>query len=102
MQVLLDTHAFLWWLDGDSKLPVSVREIILEEENTVYISAASVWEITTKVRIGKLPGATAVRKVNTHCLALLLRRRGRVPGHRRRLPLPKARLSDRCSSLADG
>ena len=60
MRVLLDTHAFLWWLDGDRRLPTRVRTVIGEPANEVLVSAASVWEITTKARLGKLPGATEV------------------------------------------
>ena len=57
MQALLDTHALLWWLDGDKRLSEPARDFIGEEANTVFVSAASAWEIPTKVRIGKLPGA---------------------------------------------
>ena len=60
MQLLLDTHALLWWLDGDSRMPPKVRALIADLENGVHVSAASVWEITTKARLGKLPGAAAV------------------------------------------
>jgi PIN domain nuclease of toxin-antitoxin system len=58
--VLLDTHALLWWLDGDRRLPVRVRRIIGDDANEIFVSAASVWEITTKARLGKLPGAADV------------------------------------------
>ena len=57
MRVLLDTHTLLWWLDGDRRLPRRLRLLIGEEANTVFVSAASAWEISTKVRLGKLPGA---------------------------------------------
>ena len=60
MRVLLDTHAFLWWLDGDRRLSVRARRVIGADENTVFVSSASAWEISTKIRIGKLPGATQV------------------------------------------
>lgn len=60
MQLLLDTHAFLWWLDGDRRLPPKVRALLADGENEAHVSAASVWEITIKARLGKLPGATAV------------------------------------------
>jgi PIN domain nuclease of toxin-antitoxin system len=60
VQLLLDTHAFLWWLAGDRALSPTARKAIADEGNGVFISAASAWEITTKHRIGKLPGATAV------------------------------------------
>ena len=57
---MLDTHAFLWWLDGDRRLPARVRALIGEPANEVLVSAASVWEITIKARLGKLPRATDV------------------------------------------
>ena len=60
MQLLLDTHAFLWWLAGDAALSTKARKIIADQRNAVYVSAASAWEITTKHRIGKLPGVAAI------------------------------------------
>ena len=55
MQVLLDTHALLWWLSDDAKLSRRARTVIGATSNTVFVSAASAWEIATKVRLGKLP-----------------------------------------------
>ena len=55
MQVLLDTHALLWWLSDDAKLSRRARTVIGTTSNTVFVSAASAWEIATKVRLGKLP-----------------------------------------------
>jgi PIN domain nuclease of toxin-antitoxin system len=60
MRLLLDTHAFLWWLAGDEALPPAARANIADESNDVFISAASAWEITTKHRLGKLPGVAAI------------------------------------------
>ena len=60
MDLLLDTHAFLWWLAGDDALSVQARTAIGDTRNTVFVSAATAWEIATKVRIGKLPGATTI------------------------------------------
>lgn len=57
MRLLLDTHALLWWLDGDPKLSGDAKAAIGDGANEILISAASAWEIATKVRIGKLPGA---------------------------------------------
>ena len=48
MRVLLDTHAFLWWLDGDRRLPIRLRRILVDEKTKVWVSAASAWEISTK------------------------------------------------------
>ena len=60
MRLLLDTHALLWWLDGDRRLPGKVRRRIAAPATVVFVSAASAWEITTKWRLGKLAGAEAV------------------------------------------
>jgi PIN domain nuclease of toxin-antitoxin system len=60
MRVLLDTHALLWWLDGDRRLIRSMRAIIEDETNEILVSAATVWEVTTKARLGKLPRAADV------------------------------------------
>lgn len=68
MRVLLDTHALLWWLDGDRRLSQRARRLIGNDETTVLVSAASAWEICTKFRLGKLPGAAAVAADVTGCL----------------------------------
>lgn len=60
MDLLLDTHAFLWWIAGDPALSQAARTAIGDESNAVFVSAASAWEIATKFRIGKLPGVAAV------------------------------------------
>jgi PIN domain nuclease of toxin-antitoxin system len=65
---LLDTHAFLWWMDGDRRLPTRVRALIGEPGNEVLVSAASVWEIVTKARLGKLPGAVDVAADVPSCI----------------------------------
>jgi PIN domain nuclease of toxin-antitoxin system len=57
MQALLDTHALLWWLSGDPALTKAAHKIVAEPRNAVFVSAASAWEIATKVRLGKLPTA---------------------------------------------
>ena len=67
MQVLLDTHAFLWWIADSDRLSKPARSVIEDEVNDIVVSAASAWEIATKFRIGKLPG----------CEALALN----IPGH---------------------
>jgi PIN domain nuclease of toxin-antitoxin system len=56
----LDTHTLLWWLAGDEGLSGPARAAIADETNDVLVSAASAWEITTKHRLGKLPGAAAI------------------------------------------
>ena len=58
MRLLLDTHALLWWLFDDPKLPSAPRELLADPDNRVLVSSASAWEICTKHRIGKLPAAS--------------------------------------------
>ena len=61
MRLLLDTHAFLWWYEGSSRLSSPARQAVNDEiNNEVLVSAASAWEITTKHRLGKLPGADII------------------------------------------
>ena len=67
--LLLDTHALLWWLTEDRAMPESAQRIIADKSNTVMVSAASAWEIATKVRLGKLNVATQIIENFPVCLA---------------------------------
>ena len=69
MRVLLDTHAFLWWMAGDPRLVESARRAIADNDNDVLISAASAWEIATKHRLAKLPEADALADDIRGCIA---------------------------------
>ena len=60
MRLLLDTHAFLWWLAGSRRLSANARAAIEDDANDVLVSAATAWEIATKHRLGKLPQAGLV------------------------------------------
>ena len=60
MRALLDTHAFLWWMTESGRLSETAHRTIADETNDILVSAASAWEIATKVRIGRLPGGEAV------------------------------------------
>ena len=60
MRILLDTHAFIWWLAGNSRLAETARRAVSIEENDIMVSAVSAWEIATKHRLGKLPEADAL------------------------------------------
>ena len=57
MELLLDTHAFIWWVNGSERLQPRARRAIEDNANVVFVSAASAWEIATKHRLGRLPGA---------------------------------------------
>ncbi len=54
MRVLLDTHAFIWWVTNNSQLSDAARACIADSDNNVFLSTASAWEIVIKVNIGKL------------------------------------------------
>jgi PIN domain nuclease of toxin-antitoxin system len=54
---LLDTHVVLWATLAPDQLSRAAREIIADEQNVLYVSSVSAWEIANKVRIGKLPEA---------------------------------------------
>jgi PIN domain nuclease of toxin-antitoxin system len=69
VRLLLDTHALLWWLEGNPRLSAAAQTAISDLGNTILVSAASAWEITTKHRIGKLPGAAIVAHDLPGCLA---------------------------------
>ena len=54
MRLLLDTHSALWWWANDDRLSERARALIGDPDNAIAISAASIWEMTTKNRLGKL------------------------------------------------
>ena len=54
MKVLLDTHAFLWLIQGDKRVSREAEAIFLERDNELFFSAASYWEICIKQNLGKL------------------------------------------------
>ena len=53
MRVLLDTHTFLWFVLGDSKLSSTARQQIEDQQNDKLLSPASYWEIAIKISLGK-------------------------------------------------
>jgi PIN domain nuclease of toxin-antitoxin system len=62
VRVLLDTCTLIWATLSPSALSQQAREAIAEEANVILVSAASAWEIATKVRVGKLPGAEKLER----------------------------------------
>ena len=54
MRLLLDTHAFLWFINGDEHLSQHSRLLIQEADNEVLISVATLWEITIKTSLTKI------------------------------------------------
>ncbi|MBM4361392.1 MAG: type II toxin-antitoxin system VapC family toxin [Deltaproteobacteria bacterium] len=64
--ILLDTHALLWWATNDRSLSRKVKRLVAEESSRVIVSAASAWEIATKVRLGKLTW-TGRESIESYC-----------------------------------
>ncbi|MCF8459221.1 MAG: type II toxin-antitoxin system VapC family toxin [Flavobacteriales bacterium] len=54
MNYLIDTHVLLWYMVGDRRIGLDVQSKIENTENTIFISNASLWEISIKMSIGKL------------------------------------------------
>jgi PIN domain nuclease of toxin-antitoxin system len=109
VRILLDTHALLWWLDGDRRLTRRARVAIADHANRILVSAASAWEISIKARLGKLPGALdvaadiagAVRSQQFDALDITIlhaQKAGRLPGPHRdpfdRMLAAQAQLED--------
>ena len=55
MKLLLDTHIFLWFISGDTRLSDNFRNAIQDSGNEVHLSVVSLWEIIVKFQLGKLP-----------------------------------------------
>jgi PIN domain nuclease of toxin-antitoxin system len=54
VKLLLDTHSFLWWLNDDPRLKGKARRAIADPESTVWVSAATIWEIAIKHGLGRI------------------------------------------------
>ena len=71
MQVLLDTHALLWWLTDSSRMKATWRRTLGDSQSRVVVSAASIWEIAIKSAIGrielKLPKGAALSELAELC-----------------------------------
>lgn len=59
MKLLLDSHAYLWWLADDAQLSQPARAAIADCSNVVLVSAASIWEIEIKRTLGRLDAGDA-------------------------------------------
>lgn len=70
MRLLLDTHAFLWLVNDDSRLGPLTRHVVLDLDNTVYLSVGSLWEIAIKTSLGKLHLALTLEQLIAEQLAL--------------------------------
>jgi PIN domain nuclease of toxin-antitoxin system len=62
VRVLLDTHTLIWAKISPEKLSRQAAEIMADPLNVVFVSAVTAWELATKVRRGKLPGAERLER----------------------------------------
>ncbi len=60
MKLLVDTHAFLWFVGGDKRLTRAARRAIEHDDAEIYLSAATVWEMAIKASLGRLTLAMSV------------------------------------------
>jgi PIN domain nuclease of toxin-antitoxin system len=54
MKLLLDTHTFIWWESKSSQLSEIALNLIIDPQNIIFLSVASIWEMQIKIKIGKL------------------------------------------------
>lgn len=54
MKLLLDTHTFIWFIEGNEKLSTEIKKLIESTNNQRFLSIASLWEMTIKTSLGKL------------------------------------------------
>lgn len=76
MNLLLDTHAFLWWVTNDPRLSAAAGVAIADDQNSVYVSTATAWEIAIKAGLGQLrlpaePASFIARQVALNAFEIL-------------------------------
>ena len=67
MNILLDTHILIWALNEDPRLPEKARELILDENNAVYYSSVSIWEISIKHAVHPENVAFTGKELSQYC-----------------------------------
>ncbi|MBI4954329.1 MAG: type II toxin-antitoxin system VapC family toxin [Myxococcales bacterium] len=98
MQLLLDTHALLWFVSGDPALSARARRAIEAPASTRSVSIATLWEIAIKVSIGKIALALPLAELvqvgvldNEMSLVPIAREHGRMaPREQRIVPAPRS------------
>jgi PIN domain nuclease of toxin-antitoxin system len=75
MQLLIDTHILIWFLEGNKSLSKSRRQLIADSNNDVFVSIATLWEIAIKISIGKLtlakPLADVIKQIGIENIEIL-------------------------------
>ena len=68
MNFLLDTHTFIWFINGDKSLPGRVIAKIKDIENDCFFSMASIWEIAIKMKLTKISLQSGFNKITDFCI----------------------------------
>lgn len=75
MQLLIDTHILIWFLEGNLSLSKSRRQIITTPQNDIFVSIASLWEMAIKISLGKLtlsqPLADIIKQIAVENIEIL-------------------------------
>lgn len=54
MRIMLDTHTFLWWIDGSDRLSQNAMNLLADPKRGFFLSVASIWELAIKIRLEKI------------------------------------------------
>lgn len=54
MRILIDTQAFIWFVENDNQLPLKIKKLLEDPSNAIIISIASLWEMAIKISLDKL------------------------------------------------
>jgi len=63
VKYLLDTHALIWFLEGDERLSITARSIICNDDADIYVSIVSLWEMAIKISLGKLELSQSLEQI---------------------------------------
>lgn len=63
MKYLLDTHALIWFLEGDERLSSKAKSIVCNDDADIYVSIVSLWEMAIKISLGKLELSQSLEQI---------------------------------------
>ena len=66
MRVLIDTHVLIWYLNGDKVLPSRTADILSNNDNKLFVSTISLWEIAIKISLGKLELSLSLKQIEEY------------------------------------
>lgn len=66
--LLLDSHALIWFFENDARLPTPVKSLIEDPDNEVFVSIASIWEIAIKKSLSKLTLKKSLAEMFQECI----------------------------------